>query len=30
MSTLDSLYQALINLDEELTLRLAREAVERG
>jgi methanogenic corrinoid protein MtbC1 len=30
MSTLDSLYQALIDLDEELTLKLAREAVERG
>jgi methanogenic corrinoid protein MtbC1 len=30
MSTLDSLYLALINLDEELTLRLAREAVELG
>lgn len=30
MSTLDSLYLALIDLDEELTLKLAREAVERG
>ena len=30
MSTLDSLYLALVDLDEELTLRLAREAVERG
>jgi dimethylamine corrinoid protein len=30
MSTLDSLYLALIELDEPLTLRLAHEAVERG
>ncbi len=30
MSTLDSLYLALIDLDEELTLKLAREALERG
>jgi methanogenic corrinoid protein MtbC1 len=30
MSTLDSLYLALIDLDEELTLKLAREAVESG
>ena len=30
MSTLDSLYLALINLDEELTLKLARQAVEHG
>jgi methanogenic corrinoid protein MtbC1 len=30
MSTLDSLYLALIDLDEELTLKLAREAVEGG
>lgn len=30
MATLDSLYLALVELDETLTLRLAREAVERG
>ena len=30
MSTLDSLYLALIDLDEELTLKLAREAMEGG
>ncbi len=30
MSTLDSLYQALIDLDEERTLELAREVVESG
>jgi methanogenic corrinoid protein MtbC1 len=30
MSTLDSLYLALVDLDEDLTLKLAREAVERG
>ena len=30
MSTLDSLYLALIDLDEGLTLKLARELLERG